>query len=121
MGWPFFLAYRQAGVTFFGHPKKVTNGTNAIKGKCRSTESFNCTSSVKRVKHIKLLKAYVKFTEQVRKISGQPATKKYLLPFCVFTLSGAQRKACTHYSIPSTRNQSTSTHPASLITPDLVQ
>jgi hypothetical protein len=33
IGWPFFLVYRQAGVTFFGHPKKVTKEKLRTKGK----------------------------------------------------------------------------------------
>jgi hypothetical protein len=44
IGWPFFPArterYVRAGVTFFGHPKKVTNGKDTVKGKFRSIEMF---------------------------------------------------------------------------------
>jgi hypothetical protein len=35
IGWPFFLAYRQAGVTFFCHKKKLQ------KKKCRAEENFD--------------------------------------------------------------------------------
>jgi hypothetical protein len=39
IGWPFFLAYRQAGVTFFCH-KKSDRGKNEVKGKSLFTEKI---------------------------------------------------------------------------------